>query len=312
MSAPFIWDVEREIIGYGPIALRWYSLLFALGFVFGYFIVQRFFRAEGKDEAVLDSLLFHLVIGTVVGARLGHCLLYEPMDYLTDPLRILKIWEGGLASHGGFTGVTIALILFSRKYPDYPFLWVIDRCAPPTLMTAGFIRLGNFFNSEIIGKPWDGPWAVVFKKNFVHGAPDTIARHPTQIYEALGYFGIALILWAIYRAANRKPLDGRIFGWAMILGYTFRLFIETFKENQVAFEESMFMNMGQLLSVPFILGGIFFASGMHARIPLFWKLMSNAPEHRAGSVGRPDLPDDSLVDTKSRRGAVRRQMKKGR
>ena len=159
-----VWDIDREIIGVGVIALRWYSLLFALGIVVGYFIMKRMFEAEGKRLEMLDSLLFHVVIGTVVGARLGHCLLYEPMDYLANPIRILKIWEGGLASHGGFLGVMIALILFCRKYPEISWFWVADRMTVPSMLTGGFIRIGNFFNSEIIGKATDVPWAIIFKR----------------------------------------------------------------------------------------------------------------------------------------------------
>jgi prolipoprotein diacylglyceryl transferase len=266
----FIWNVDREIVGIGIFALRWYSLLFAAGFVFGYFFMARVFTAEGRTQEKFDSLLFHLVAGTVIGARLGHCLFYEPQDYLTDPLRILKIWEGGLASHGGFTGVLIALLLFCRKNREIPFFWLTDRLCIPAMVCAGCIRIGNFFNSEIVGHPFDGPWAVIFQKH------DMVPRHPTQLYEAAGYFTISIILYAVYRLAGRKPLEGRLFGLNMALAYGFRTFIETYKENQVPFENDLPINMGQILSLPFILLGIFFALGLHKNIPFFQRGISVA------------------------------------
>lgn len=266
-----IWDIDREIVSFGPIALRWYSLLFAMGIILGYLIIQEVFKKEGKPLALLDSLLFYAVVGTVVGARLGHCLLYEPMEYLQDPIRILKIWEGGLASHGGFTGVILALILFCRKHPEIKFFWLADRMTIPSMLTAGFIRIGNFFNSEIIGHATDVPWAVVFKKI------DLIPRHPSQIYESIGYLAIAGIQYAAYRLSSRQPKEGSLFGLALILGFGFRLLIEQFKENQVAFEEGMFLNMGQLLSVPFILMGIFFLLGGQRKVALFRSGLSAVP-----------------------------------
>jgi prolipoprotein diacylglyceryl transferase len=259
------WNVDREIVQLGFFALRWYSLLFASGFVLGYFVVRNFFRAAGKSEEVLDSLLFHLVVGTVVGARLGHCLLYEPNEYLHDPIRILKIWEGGLASHGGFAGVMIALLLFARKHPDTPFFWLVDRVTIPTMVEAACIRIGNFFNSEIIGKPApaDLPWAVTFLK------VDNVPRHPTQIYEALGYLTVAAVTYVMYKAAKGKPLEGRIVGVALALAFTFRAVVETYKINQVAFEDDMTYNMGQLLSIPYVLVGLFFAFGLHHKVKFF-------------------------------------------
>lgn len=254
------WDIDREIFSLGVFVLRWYSLLFALGIFLGYMIMYRMFQKENKPLELMDSLLFHIVIGTIVGARLGHCLLYEPMDYLTNPIRIFMVWEGGLASHGGFTGVIIALILFCRRYPEISFFWLADRMTIPAMVAAGCIRIGNLFNSEIYGHPTDVAWAVVFKKI------DEIPRHPTQIYEAIGYLSISAILYLIYRLKDRHPREGSLFGGVLILSYSFRTFIETFKENQVAFEDGMFLNMGQLLSIPFVLLGIFILLGGHRKI----------------------------------------------
>jgi prolipoprotein diacylglyceryl transferase len=300
-----VWDIDREIVTFGGsgLALRWYSLLFALGIVVGYFIVQQMFKREGKPLALLDSLLFHVVIGTVVGARLAHCLLYEPGDYLSDPIRILKVWEGGLASHGGFAGVMIALLLFCRKHKEISWFWIADRMTVPAMITGGFIRIGNFFNSEIVGKPATVPWAVTFKR------VDMIPRHPTQIYEAIAYLAIAGIEYAYYRAADRKPKEGRMFGLVLILGYSFRVVVEAFKENQVPFENALPLNMGQLLSLPWIALGFFFVLGYHERFPLFQRGFSGYVPATAGAGGG-DGP--SPTSTTPRRGQLRRQSKKAR
>lgn len=255
-----LWDIDREIFSIGVFVLRWYSLLFALGIFLGYMVMYRIFQKEHKSIELMDSLLFHIVVGTVVGARLGHCLLYEPMDYLTDPIRIFKVWEGGLASHGGFTGVIIALILFCRRYREISFFWLADRMAITAMLAAGCIRIGNLFNSEIYGHPTDVAWAVIFKKI------DDIPRHPTQIYEALGYLSISATLYLVYRLKDRHPREGSLFGAVMIMAYSFRTYIETYKENQVAFEDGMILNMGQLLSLPFVLIGVFILFGGHRRI----------------------------------------------
>lgn len=297
------WNIDREIVQIGFFALRWYSLLFASGFILGYFMVRKFFRDAGKSEELLDSLLFHLVVGTVVGARLGHCLLYEPGEYLHDPIRILKIWEGGLASHGGFAGVIIALILFARKHLDTPFFWLIDRVAIPTTLEAACIRIGNFFNSEIVGKPApEGlPWAVTFLKN------DKIPRHPTQLYEALGYICFFLLTYGVYKAARGRPLEGRIFGIAMTVAFAFRAFVEHFKENQVAFENDMAFNMGQLLSIPFVLAGLFFAFGLHTKVAYFQKPLWLSADFR-GPGGTSDGGADAAMP--SRKGQLRKVTKK--
>lgn len=286
---PIVWDVNREIATFGFLALRWYSLLFAGGIMLGFYFTRRLFKAEGKPEEALDGMLMYVVIGTIVGARLGHCLLYEPMEYLSNPLRILKVWEGGLASHGGFTGVIIALILYCRRYPEFSFWWLADRIAMPAMIAAGCIRLGNLFNSEIIGRPSDVPWAFVFAK------VDQLPRHPTQIYESIGYFSIFAILYAVYRVRQRQIPEGRLFGLVLVLAFSFRMFIETFKENQEAFEQDMLLNMGQLLSVPFIIVGLLFLFGVHERILPF------NPKAAA---------DDDATADHARRGQLRKQMRK--
>jgi prolipoprotein diacylglyceryl transferase len=306
--SPILWNVDREIASIGPLVLRWYSLLFALGFITGYFILAKIFQKEGKRQELLDSLLVYAVLGTVIGARLGHCLFYEPAEYLRDPIRILKIWEGGLASHGGFTGVIIALILFCRKYRDIGFYWLADRTAIPAMLAAGFIRIGNLFNSEIIGKPAgpDLPWAFIFEKI------DHITRHPTQIYEAIGYMCVSALLYLIYRLADRKPLEGRLLGVALVASYTFRFFIENFKEVQVNFEETMTFNMGQLLSVPFVLAGIVFVMGWHRKIP--WLCYGFSPESglrpTSMQVSSTATGTATVVSPRSRKGQLRKKKRK--
>lgn len=250
-----IWNVDPVIASVGPFALRWFSLFFALGFIVGYFIVKTIFQNEHRDVTLLDSLLAYLIIATLVGARLGQVLFYEPGEYLSHPVEIVKIWKGGLASHGGFAGVLVALMLFCRRHRDVPFLWLADRLTVPIMLAAGFIRIGNFFNSEIIGRPASVPWAVVFT------AVDAVPRHPTQIYESLGYMATSLTLYLWYRASARQPRAGRLLGMAMILGFGWRFLIELLKEHQEPFEAMLPLNMGQLLSIPFIIIGLFLLFG---------------------------------------------------
>jgi phosphatidylglycerol:prolipoprotein diacylglycerol transferase len=253
----FVWDMNKEIWHIaGAIGLRWYSLMFVGGFLLGTYMFGSFLRKEGKRDDYRDSLLMHLVLGTIIGARLGHCLFYAPGYYLSNPLEICKVWEGGLASHGGYIGIIIAIWLFARKHKEISFLWLLDRLCILSIMVGGLIRIGNFFNSEIVGKVAQVPWAIVFKQ------VDPLPRHPTQLYEALGYFVISGILYGLYRLAHRNPVEGRIFGISLIIGMSFRLFIETFKENQEIFENGMVLNMGQLLSIPFILVGVVLAIGV--------------------------------------------------
>ena len=265
---PIVWNVDRAIINLGFFELRYYSVLFAGSIFLGYLLLKRFMVKEGKDPMLMDSLLTYVVVGTIAGARLAHCLFYEPAVYLNDPIRILKVWEGGLASHGGYLGVIIGLILFCWKHHEIAFFWLADRVAIPAMFCGGCIRVGNLFNSEILGKATDVPWAFVFAKY------DQVPRHPTPIYEALGYFTIFLILYGYYRLQNRQVLEGRLLGMVLILGYSFRIFVEQFKMVQETFEMTLPLNMGQLLSVPFILIGIYFTLGLHHKVPFFQRGLS--------------------------------------
>lgn len=246
------WNVSPTLVKLGPLQLRWYGLMFLAGFLIGYQAMRKICQWEKKPVEKLDSLLTHIFLGTLIGARLGHCLFYEPGYYLSHPVEILKIWEGGLASHGGSIGVLFAIWLFSRKNSEFPLMWIFDRVVIFTVMTGAFIRIGNLMNSEIIGRPTDVAWAFIFER------VDSLPRHPTQIYESLCYAFIALIGWLIYRKYKARLAPGRIFGLSVMLVFIARFFIEFFKENQEAFESSLILNMGQLLSLPFIAVGLYF------------------------------------------------------
>jgi len=189
------------------------------------------------------------VVGTIVGARLGHCLFYEPGYYLRHPLEIIAVWQGGLASHGGALGVLIALYLYSRKHPDQPFLWLLDRIAVPTALGACLIRLGNLFNSEIIGVPTHVPWAFVFER------VDPIPRHPSQLYESICYAGVFVMLLFLYRRYRAQTPAGLLLGAFLVAIFTARFLLEFVKERQEAYTLNIPLNVGQWLSLPFILAG---------------------------------------------------------
>ncbi len=255
--ASIIWDVDPNIIS-SPISIRWYGLMFAVGFLIGYEIVARMFRHEGAPEKWLGTLLIWLMTGTIVGARLGHCIFYEWEHYSAHPEKILRIWEGGLASHGGAIGIIITVFLFSIITTRRSPLWTFDRIVVPTALVGGLIRLGNLFNSEIFGGPTDLPWGMMFVNSrewftqyYGH------ACHPTQIYEALCYFTLFGILMWMYWKRNCQERPGLIFGVFLIGTFLSRFFIEFIKNNQVGFEENMVLNMGQCLSIPFVLLGVY-------------------------------------------------------
>lgn len=345
-----IWNPSPEIFSVGSFAIRWYSLLFALGFVIGYFIMKAMFKKEGIPIKVLDKLATYMVIATIVGARLGHCLFYEPKQYLSNPIDILKIWEGGLASHGAAIGILIALYFFSRK-TKRPYIWTLDRIVIVVALAGCFIRVGNMMNSEIYGSQTNTTSGFVYISNFedelidgktienvsfnkpnsdissqeiqapiimmvdfspsirdtfviqniiekhiqpyltseetldyynifyprdkmieyeifknagTHGYSSNIniagvPRYPTQIYEALAYLLIFFYLLGYYYYRKGKPRGGFLLGMFLILIFTARFFIEFLKAPQVGFETNMTLNMGQWLSVPFIIIGIIIA-----------------------------------------------------
>jgi prolipoprotein diacylglyceryl transferase len=243
-----IWNVDPILFSIGPISVRWYGLLFMIGFMVGYKLMRDIFTRDGLSTDSLDSFLMYLIVGTTVGARLGHCLFYAPGYYFAHPLEIPKIWEGGLASHGGFIGVFVATWLFSRRY-KLPLLYLLDRVAIFGLFTGSLIRIGNLMNSEIVGRPTNVPWAFVFAH------VDQVPRHPTQIYESAAYFLISFTAWRLEQKKHSTLPNGMILGFILAAGFAARFGLEFFKENQEAFEQGMVLNMGQLLSLlPILLG----------------------------------------------------------
>lgn len=265
LQAYITWSPDPEIFRIGSLAIRWYGLLFALSFVCGYIIMLRFFRKEGIPDGVLDVLTTYMVIGTVVGARLGHCFFYEPDYYLANPLKILYVWEGGLASHGAGIVIVLVLLIFARRQKK-TFLWVIDRVVIVVALAGFFIRMGNLFNSEIFGVQTTLPWGFLFER-----APDPadamVPRHPTQIYEGVSYLLIFLYLMWYYYRKDGKPAEGFLFGMFLILVFGVRFLIEFLKEPQVGFEQTMALNMGQLLSIPFVIAGIFLVIRSRKQVP---------------------------------------------
>ena len=255
------WNVDPVIVMItDSFPLKYYGALFAIGLLLGYYIVRSIYKKEHLSLDNLDSLLVYVIVGTTLGARLGHCFFYEPSYFLQHPIEILLpiqkvagvykfVGYQGLASHGGSIGVLIAMILYCRKY-NVKFLWILDKMAIGVPVTGAFIRFGNFMNSEIYGKPTNGNWGVVFQRD------DMIPRHPTQLYEAFAYLLIFVIVLYLYKTEKFKKADGFIFGCFLTLMFVARFIIEFFKENQEAFENDMIINMGQVLSIPFILIGV--------------------------------------------------------
>ena len=251
------WHVDPVIFSIGPVSIRWYSILFVSGFVLGWFLFKWFCKREKLPLSLLDPLLYTLLIATIVGARLGHCLFYQPDYYLGSWKGFWEIfmpWKGGLASHGGAIALLLAMWWFSTHYGkknDFDFLWIMDRLCITVAFAGCFIRLGNLFNSEIYGDVTGLPWGFIFD---LRG--ETEPKHPTQLYEALSYLILGLILVWVYRNKLDKVYRGFFFGAFLIGCFGMRFLIEFIKEPQVGFEETMALNMGQLLSIPFIVAGI--------------------------------------------------------
>ena len=255
------WKFDPILLSIGPLVIRWYGLLFIGAFFAGKVILSRMFKSKGIAEENADKLLLFALFGTIVGARGGHCLFYDPHYYLANPIAILRIWEGGLASHGGAAGMIIGLWIgckFTR--PRLPFLWLLDRVAIPAALGAVFVRVANFLNSEIVGVPTSGNWGVVFE------AVDALPRHPVQLYEAISYLVVFFILWAVYGHSGQRTPHGLLLGWFMLLIFTVRMAVEFLKVPQATYEAGQFLSVGQYLSLPFVAFGA---------IMIIWSKASN-------------------------------------
>lgn len=251
-----VWNVDPVIFKIGPVAVRWYSLLFVAGFPLGYWLFERFYKNEGVNVKLLEPLLYVLLIGTIVGARLGHGIFYEPSYYFSAEhwVEIFKPWKGGLASHGGAIGVILAAWWYASRYGKkngFDILWVCDRLAVAVAFAGCLIRLGNLFNSEIYGTVTDLPWGFIFERR-----GETLPKHPTQLYEALTYLLLGFFLLWQYNHKLEHRYRGWFLGVFFIVCFGMRSIIEFIKEPQVEFEENMTFDMGQWLSVPFIIVGI--------------------------------------------------------
>lgn len=256
------WTVDPIIFQSGGLRLGWYGVLFAVGLiVFGGTILSKMWKHENLTEKSFNQLVFYVLIATIVGARLGHCLFYEPSYYLANPVEILKTWEGGLASHGGVIGIMIAIWIYSKKVSHQSMLWTFDRLCVPVGLVAAMIRLGNLMNHEIYGHATDLPWGFRFIEN-IHqwqaGAEPIFSApsHPTQLYEAAIYLLVFAVCMWLYWKRDAQKREGLIFGVAMVMIFVGRFLVEFVKNDQVGFEESMSLNMGQWLSIPFVIIGI--------------------------------------------------------
>lgn len=256
------WTVDPIIFQSGGLRLGWYGVLFAVGLiVFGGTILSKMWKHENLTEKSFNQLVFYVLIATIVGARLGHCLFYEPSYYLANPVEILKTWEGGLASHGGVIGIMIAIWIYSKKVSHQSMLWTFDRLCVPVGLVAAMIRLGNLMNHEIYGHATDLPWGFRFIEN-IHqwqaGAEPIFSApsHPTQLYEAAIYLLVFAVCMWLYWKRDAQKREGLIFGVAMVMIFVGRFLVEFVKNDQVGFEEGMTLNMGQWLSIPFVIIGI--------------------------------------------------------
>ena len=245
-----VWNVDPVLFSIGSIEVRYYGLTWAMAIGFGLYLFTTFCRHEKLNEELADSAFWYISLGTIIGARLGHCLFYDFDYYICHPLEILNTRQGGMASHGAALGMIVGLWLFARKN-RMPYLWGLDRVAIAATIGGAFVRFGNLMNSEIYGEPTDLPWGFIFARN-----GETVAMHPTQIYEALCYlltFGVLMLMYYRYDQGRKHP--SMLFGVGLIGIFLSRFVIEYIKNPQKSFELDMDLMMGQWLSIPFIILG---------------------------------------------------------
>ena len=244
------WHPDPVIFSIGSWSIRWYGLLYATAFISCYYAFQELTKRDNIPVERIDSLLIHMILGTIIGARIGDCLFYNASYYLQHPIEILYIHRGGLSSHGGACGILISLNLYARKY-KIDFIWVLDHIAIVVGLAGFFIRMGNLMNSEIYGIETDLPWGFIFERR-----GETLPKHPTMLYESFYYLACYLLLRRIYRLKEDRPRPYFIFGLFLVMVFVFRVLVEFIKNPQEDFEAGMALNMGQLLSLPFIALGV--------------------------------------------------------
>ena len=258
------WDPNPVIVDLFGFPIRWYGFFFALAFLAGFRVVSYMFKQEGRSTEQADQLLMYTMVATIVGARAGHYFFYEFPLLQADPLRffiqMITPPFSGLASHGASIGLFIAFYLYSKKHPGMSYLYITDRIVPAVALAGFFIRMGNLMNSEIIGKPTELPWGFKFLRDTEfnpYGDPNLVlARHPSQLYEALSCLLIFAALMWFWSRKKQATQEGLMTGWFMIILFTLRFFYEFLKENQSAFENNLTLNMGQILSIPAVLFGV--------------------------------------------------------
>lgn len=244
------WNFDPILISLGPLHVRWYGIIWALAFIFGQQFIDWVYRREGRPSGESDQLLLYTIGGTILGARLAHCLIYDPAFYLANPITILKIWEGGLASHGGAVGMLLALWLYARRFAVPSYLWLLDRVAIPAALGGALIRFANFLGSQIVGRPTSGTWGVVFD------AVDSLPRHPVQLYESAAYLFIFGSLLAAYLRNGARTPHGLLTGVFFVGVFLARIALEFLKMPQAAYEANFSFTVGQWLSVPFLFAGL--------------------------------------------------------
>jgi phosphatidylglycerol---prolipoprotein diacylglyceryl transferase len=252
MTLLLTWDMDPEIFRIGGFAIRWYGLLFAMAFLFGTLLISRIFKSEGKSVESIDRLLLYMLAAVVLGARLGEVFFYNPGYFLRHPTQILMTWKGGLSSHGAVIGILVSIYFYSKKTPGQPYLWVLDRIAIIVALGGSLIRMGNFINSEIVGKPTGSNWGVIFE------SIDKLPRHPAQLYESLTYLLLFITLMILYRIVETQKKQGLLLGVFLTLGFSARFLIEFVKESQTRIDDNWVLSMGQWLSIPVVLLGVYF------------------------------------------------------
>ena len=281
--AAIVWNVDPVAFSIFGLEIRYYGIFWALAFIAGIYFFTNFVRREKLPEKLVDSLFWCATLLGILGARLGHCLFYEPEVYLAEPLRILNIREGGMASHGAALGFLLGLVIFSRMN-KISFWWAADRIMIPVAIGGAGVRLGNLMNSEIYGCQTDLPWGFIFQRN-----GETVAMHPTQIYEALFYILVfVVLLWLYYKRDAGRKHPALLFGVGLVGIFLSRFLLEFIKNDQVAFEANMALNMGQLLSIPFVIVGIIFIiKGLKSEPQKIALAATEVPKRKAQKVAPP-------------------------